>query len=459
MFTSIANNIDPKTGKPYAFGISGGQWALDGTDRNSGGYGVDQGSGVQDYLHSMHSQLDPAWLANMGYTGPTTVQTGSGESYGTAIAPELEQFFKDKGYTLGNANYEDDPNNFYLNAFDANGNAVNDPLKASNDDKEFGWALAAAAAAATAGAAAYGGAGAGAGAGAAGAGSGAGIGADSLAYGALENGAAYGGGYGSALTASSEAGLGGALGEGAAGAGAGAAGGGSADLAALYGAEGYGAAASPTELALGGGGATAGGAGAAGAAGSSGSWLDAASAFAKANPTLINAGGGLVNGLIGAYTSGKAIDAAKDASAASDARLAPWITAGTNALGQIDTLLKNPSTLSSQPDYQFELSQGLNAAKNGAASRGMAYSGAQDKALTRFGQGLASTKLNDSFDRLARVAGLGAGPAQTSANNGLTLGSTIGAGDLYTGALIQQGINNTLGNWNYSQFKKKTPGP
>lgn len=49
------------------------------------------------------------------------------------------------------------------------------------------------------------------------------------------------------------------------------------------------------------------------------------------------------------------------------------------------------------PGYQFELEQGNKAIENRA--RAGTYSGATLKALQRFGQGLASTKFNEGFNR------------------------------------------------------------
>lgn len=421
------------------------------------GYTADPG----DFMGS--GGLNDKFLANLGWTGGNPYinagagqTTDGGQAPGAAggYTPEFQQFLQDKGLNFQTAAGPD--GHTILGAFGPDGNQVgtNYLYRPVNEDAFLGAAVGGAG---FAGAAALG-AGAGA-AGGAGVPSGSvlptggGITADQAAYGALENGAAYGGGAGDSLVASA-----GGLPEGALPAAGGSGGMSSTDLATLYGDTGYGTAASPVELGAGGGaglgaGATAGG------GGGVGSTLSDIGSWAQKNPLLTNLAGSAVNGLIGTYAAGKATDAARAAQAAADARLAPWYTAGANALGGIDALLKDPSSITKDPAYGFEYDQGMKAATNGAASRGMAYSGAQDKALTRFGQGLASTRLQDSFNRLATVAGLGAPAAQAGAAGAVNTGQTIGNADLYTGALLNQGINNSLGQWNYSQFRKPTPGP
>jgi hypothetical protein len=59
------------------------------------------------------------------------------------------------------------------------------------------------------------------------------------------------------------------------------------------------------------------------------------------------------------------------------------------------------------PGYQFRLDEGTRALDRSAAARGMLLSGAQVKAQTRYGQGVASDEFNSYANRLAAIAGLG----------------------------------------------------
>lgn len=88
--------------------------------------------------------------------------------------------------------------------------------------------------------------------------------------------------------------------------------------------------------------------------------------------------------------------------------------------------------------YQFQLGQGTSAITGSAAARGLLNSGATGKALTQYGQNLASTTFNNYLGNLNNVAG-----------QGLTASGQIGAAGTGGGAsaagYTQQG-GNTLGN-------------
>ena len=96
----------------------------------------------------------------------------------------------------------------------------------------------------------------------------------------------------------------------------------------------------------------------------------------------------------------------------------PALSARNNALTQIQSLLADPSSLTKDPGYAFGLSQGQKTLANGAAARGMTYSGAQGKALQRYGQDYAGTKLDQSVNRLSSLANIGQAGASTIANTG-----------------------------------------
>ena len=62
-------------------------------------------------------------------------------------------------------------------------------------------------------------------------------------------------------------------------------------------------------------------------------------------------------------------------------------------------MVTNLAELQATPGYQFQLQQGQQAANMGAAARGGMLSGAQQQALQRFGQGLASTGFENAWQR------------------------------------------------------------
>jgi len=82
----------------------------------------------------------------------------------------------------------------------------------------------------------------------------------------------------------------------------------------------------------------------------------------------------------------------------------PWRNAGKEALRRIE---KTPDfTFTAQdfenfkdPAYEFRVKEGINALDRSAASRGRLLSGAQDKAVTRYGQDMASQEYGNAFNR------------------------------------------------------------
>lgn len=209
-------------------------------------------------------------------------------------------------------------------------------------------------------------------------------------------------------------------------------------------------------------------------------WYTGAAPLVTGGTTL-----GIPNALIGltaaqtlggVYASNKAASAQADAAQkASDAQLsmynqtrsdnAPLLATRDSALGQINALLANPSRITSEPGYDFGFTQGQRALEHSAAANGMSYSGAQQKALTRFGQDYAGSKLDQSYNRLASLAGLG----QVGANNNSAAnanyannlsGNLIGVGNANAGASMYQGNvwQNALNNLAYGYMKNNGMG-
>lgn len=147
----------------------------------------------------------------------------------------------------------------------------------------------------------------------------------------------------------------------------------------------------------------------------------------------------------------------------------PWINTGQGANDAVNRLLADPSSVSSLPAYQFDLSQGTKALDHSAAAKGSLFSGAQGKALVGYGQNLADKTYGDQLSRLLGVSqqGLTATGAQTgvqgqgiqmqgqgltgqlgantSAYNGnMTSAGTIGQGDIAAANAQMQGAQGLL---------------
>jgi hypothetical protein len=195
--------------------------------------------------------------------------------------------------------------------------------------------------------------------------------------------------------------------------------------------------------------------------------------------SLINLGGNLLNGYFGSKAAGKTSDAQIKALMESNALQkymydtsradwAPYREAGTDALGQIQNLLANPGAIKDQPDYQFGLNEGTNALENSASARGMTYSGQQAKALQRFGNDYAGSKLNESYNRLAGIAGIGqqaTGQTQAAGSNyanqagqGLQdMGNARASNYAQQANQWTRGFGNVLNNYN-DQWARKMYG-
>lgn len=145
------------------------------------------------------------------------------------------------------------------------------------------------------------------------------------------------------------------------------------------------------------------------------------------------------------------------------ARQQPYYQAGVNALAQLPgragamppAFQYRPEQLTTDPGYGFRLSEGLKALERSAAARGGLLSGGTGKALTRYGQEMASqeygnaynralTEYNalrqresEEYNRLAGLAGVGGTTAQQIGAAGQQYGQQ--AGNLLTGTASNVG--------------------
>ncbi len=159
---------------------------------------------------------------------------------------------------------------------------------------------------------------------------------------------------------------------------------------------------------------------------------------------------------------------------------APFRQLGTDAAsklwGNIDQytapITMDQAALEQTPGYQFNLTQGLKAAQNSAAARGLGTSGAALKGATTFATGLADstyqnqfnnavTNQTNAYNRLKGLIDTGAGATNNTAASGTTAAiqsgnAAIGAGNAQaaganaTGTAIS-GLANNIGG--YAQYR------
>jgi hypothetical protein len=170
---------------------------------------------------------------------------------------------------------------------------------------------------------------------------------------------------------------------------------------------------------------------------------------------MIGQAGAQAGGNMAASAANQAAQMQQNEAVQARAALSPWTAAGGGAIGKVTNLLGlgtlktnggNYNTygldpagaketqqqaladFETSPGYQFRMDEGMKALDRSAASRGLLRSGAQQKAINTFGQGIASEEYGNYMGNLLAVSGLG-NQAASSANN--TAGQlTQGAGNL-----------------------------
>lgn len=129
---------------------------------------------------------------------------------------------------------------------------------------------------------------------------------------------------------------------------------------------------------------------------------------------------------------------------------------------QYNTLANfNPANVSQDPNYQFQLDQGIGAINKGAAASGMLGSGTRLLDLEKYGQGLASSFSDKQFGRglsllqlLGGFSGATTGSPATAAN-AITQGNANSANQLNSGlGNIMSGLGGLSRNW-----QSNTGGP
>ncbi len=181
----------------------------------------------------------------------------------------------------------------------------------------------------------------------------------------------------------------------------------------------------------------------------------------------IAAGGAILGGVISSDASKSAANtqanAANNATAVEQAQyqqtrgdLAPYMAEGKIGLDQLNALMKDPSSVTKMPGYQFQLQQGTDAIQNSASAGGL--TGNTLKALDSYGQGLASSSYGNLWQQLYQMANLGQTSAAGVGNIGASTAANIGgniigagnasaAGQVGSASAINSGVSNGLQNY------------
>ena len=181
-------------------------------------------------------------------------------------------------------------------------------------------------------------------------------------------------------------------------------------------------------------------------------------------PASIGIGAALLGSAVigGASSLGSAAIQSNAAGKATQ-NLQPYYLSGgvaTNALNQLLGISKSQPlsngvtpSFTGSPGYKWQLGQGIDAVQNSAAAQGGVNSGNTLKALTSFGQGLASTDFNNYISQLMGLSGIGENAA-AGAGNFITQGGNaqaaglVGAGNAASNALTLNSLLPYLTNQN-----------
>lgn len=146
--------------------------------------------------------------------------------------------------------------------------------------------------------------------------------------------------------------------------------------------------------------------------------------------TWVGTGVAVAGGVASYSAAGKAENAQGKASGANNALAQkqfdraealnrPFHETGTRANTIMDRMLQGDfSNFYESPGYQFRLDQGQNSLENSALAGGMGLSGRTAKALTDYGQGMASNEYGNYVNQLNNLTNRGQSAANQTANAG-----------------------------------------
>ncbi len=124
----------------------------------------------------------------------------------------------------------------------------------------------------------------------------------------------------------------------------------------------------------------------------------------------------------------------------------PWRVAGEKALQNIQDMPDfsfDTEDFFNDPSYDFRMQEGVNALDRSAASRGRVLSGAQDKAVTRYGSNLASTEYGNAYNRAMNEYNTKLAKEQSMAGVGQSATNLVSQAGMNTAA--QTGQNTMAG--------------
>lgn len=163
----------------------------------------------------------------------------------------------------------------------------------------------------------------------------------------------------------------------------------------------------------------------------------------------VGVGSAVAGAAVSSAMSGGGDSGASQAASAAD----PFASQRGQYQQMLADLIKNPSSITSTPGYQFNLDQGLKSVEGSAAASGMLNSGNVLTALQQYGANYATNQLQNQELLLAQLAGANVGSPGTAgqilqSQNQQNQAAAGALGNAVSGA-IQSGASNYFGSSSY----------
>jgi hypothetical protein len=138
--------------------------------------------------------------------------------------------------------------------------------------------------------------------------------------------------------------------------------------------------------------------------------------------------------------------------------MAPWLSAGTDALGKQTAFLNGDwSGFQNSPDYKYALSQGLDSIDHRAAARGGLFGGGNTRDAMTFGSGLATKNADGYWNKIAGMSGTGNASAANLGSLGASMANGISGaysnmGNARASSYFNRGYNNAAAGSNLANI-------
>ena len=119
----------------------------------------------------------------------------------------------------------------------------------------------------------------------------------------------------------------------------------------------------------------------------------------------------IVSSIVGAVISSALSGGGSVSSGQAQQMVDPFASYRGEYASQLNNLMSNPASVATLPGYQASLNQGTNNLNRELAATGRKQSGAEQVALSQYGQQFQRQVFEDQYNKLATLSGASASPA------------------------------------------------